>query len=180
MGNPIESSQAPGRSIEDYWSDLTDNDLRKIIWVTTDPLALANVQQTIPEYLSAFTIELAYDLDRGDPPVPCAHCPQHQPHWHGFVLKDCDGKRYLLGSHCGPKDLDRARAMLNNIASAGMFFSADAMARLTAWARDGLEPHIGTLSWTNNTLRVADNQGDQITLSLQADWTVPGEAFRPS
>ena len=97
------SPGAPSQAVDDYWSELTDDELRQVVWITTDPMGLENIQPTIPDDLAGFKIEVAYDLDPSDPPVPCAHCPQHQRHRHGFVLKADDGRRYLLGSHCGPK-----------------------------------------------------------------------------
>jgi hypothetical protein len=53
--------------------------------------------------MGEFQIESEYDLNHNEEAVRCVHCPQHQRHWHGFVLKDADGNRYLLGSKCGPK-----------------------------------------------------------------------------
>jgi hypothetical protein len=98
------SPGTPSEADDDYWAKLTDDELRKVIWTTDAPLALANVQPRIPANLPDFIIELEYQLDRAtDAPVPCAHCPHHQRHWHGFVLLASDGSRYLLGSHCGPK-----------------------------------------------------------------------------
>lgn len=89
--------------VDDYWQHLTDEELEKVVWFTTDPMGLENIQPTIPETLGEFEIELEYRLDLGDRPVPCAHCPQHTPHRHGFVLKTAEGTRFLLGSVCGPK-----------------------------------------------------------------------------
>jgi hypothetical protein len=98
------SPGAPSQAADDYWAKLTDDELRGVVWTTDNPLALANVQPRIPANLPDFIIELEYQLDRAtDAPVPCAHCPHHQRHWHGFVLLASDGSRYLLGSHCGPK-----------------------------------------------------------------------------
>jgi hypothetical protein len=98
-------SQKTGASaayVDEYWGSLSDQQLLAIQWETHDPLSLPNVQAWIPENIGEFQVELSYDLSRSDPPVPCAHCPQHQPHWHGFVVIDELGRRYLLGSHCGP------------------------------------------------------------------------------
>lgn len=91
-------------SVEDYWSSLNDENLRKVTWTTARPHLLENVHPKVPEYLPDFVIELEYRLDRAaDTPVPCAHCPKHQRHFHGFVLLAADGRRFLLGSYCGPK-----------------------------------------------------------------------------
>lgn len=89
--------------VEQGWDALTDEQLLSVQWFTDAPLSLPNLQPTIPLDLGDFQIELAYELGADDQPVPCAHCPQHQKHRHGFVLRDGKGRRYLLGSTCGPK-----------------------------------------------------------------------------
>lgn len=112
------SPGAPSQAADDYWAKLTDDELRKVVWTTDAPLALASVQPRIPANLPDFIIELEYQLDRAtDAPVPCAHCPHHQPHWHGFVLLASDGSRYLLGSHCGPKAYASDYLVANNARS---------------------------------------------------------------
>lgn len=98
------SPGAASEAADDYWAKLSDDELRKVVWTTAAPLTLDKLQPRIPANLPDFIIELEYQLDRAtDAPVPCAHCPHHQRHWHGFVLLAVDGSRYLLGSHCGPK-----------------------------------------------------------------------------
>lgn len=89
--------------VEQGWDSLTDEQLLLVQWSTDDPMSLPNVHPSIPTDLGEFQIELAYDLAPEDAAVPCAHCPQHQPHRHGFVLRDAQGRRFLLGSTCGPK-----------------------------------------------------------------------------
>lgn len=89
--------------VEQGWDSLTDDQLLLVQWSTDDPTSLPNVHPSIPANLGEFQIELAYDLAPEDAAVPCAHCPQHQPHRHGFVLRDAQGRRFLLGSTCGPK-----------------------------------------------------------------------------
>jgi hypothetical protein len=91
------------QSVDDFWSLLTDDELRQVVWSTDEPLKLANLQHIIPTDLSGFKIELEYHLDAGSEEVHCAHCPRHQRHRHGYVLQATDGRRFLLGSHCGPK-----------------------------------------------------------------------------
>jgi len=100
------SSSSKGASssyVEQGWDLLTDTQLLEVQWVTDNPSALPDRQPTVPPDLGEFQIEMAYDLSPQDDPVPCAHCPQHQKHRHGFVLRDAEGRRYLLGSTCGPK-----------------------------------------------------------------------------
>lgn len=89
--------------VERGWDSLTDEQLLLVQWSTNDPMSLPNIHPSIPKDLGEFQIELAYDLAPEDSAVPCAHCPQHQPHRHGFVLRDAQGRRFLLGSTCGPK-----------------------------------------------------------------------------
>lgn len=104
MAKAAASSPGAPVSVDDFWSNLTDDELRKVVWTTSDPMKLENIQPEVPEDLPDFTIELEYQLDRAtDAPVRCAHCPHHQSHWHGFVLLAADGRRFLLGSLCGPK-----------------------------------------------------------------------------
>lgn len=88
--------------VEQGWDALTDEQLLSVQWFTDAPLSLPNLQTVIPLDLGEFQIELAYELSADDAPVPCAHCPQHQKHRKGFVLRDGKGRRYLLGSTCGP------------------------------------------------------------------------------
>ena len=99
---PVQKG-ASSSYVEQGWDALSDDQLLRVQWSTDDPLALPNIQSTIPVDLGEFQIELAYDLSPDDTPVPCAHCPQHQRHRHGFVLRDDRDRRYLLGSTCGPK-----------------------------------------------------------------------------
>jgi hypothetical protein len=103
-----KGASAPGAStngdVDDHWSSLTDDQLESVTWFTTDPQGLANVQPIAPAEIGSFIIEVEYKLDSAtDEAVRCAHCPTHTPHWHGFVLLTDDGRRYLLGSVCGPK-----------------------------------------------------------------------------
>lgn len=100
---PSVASGASKSYVEQGWDSLTDEQLLGVQWFTDDPLSLPNVRSAIPHDLGDFQIELAYDLSSEDQPVACAHCPQHQKHRHGFVLRDGNGNRYLLGSTCGPK-----------------------------------------------------------------------------
>lgn len=97
--------QATGVSayVDEYWDKLTDAELLSIPWYIDDPRTLPNIQESIPDDLGEFQIEIEYKRDPADSPVRCAHCPHHTQHWHGFVLKGADGRRFLLGSHCGPK-----------------------------------------------------------------------------
>lgn len=95
---------AVANEADDYWSGLTDDDLDQVVWFTAAPRLLANVQAIAPPELGRFIVEVEYKLDtKTDQPVRCSHCPMHMPHWHGFVLLAEDGKRYLMGSSCGPK-----------------------------------------------------------------------------
>jgi hypothetical protein len=102
---PKVPPQATGTSayVDEYWDSLTDADLLAVPWYIDDPRTLPNIQETIPHDLGEFQIEIEYKRDHNDAPVRCAHCPHHTQHWHGFVLKASDGRRFLLGSHCGPK-----------------------------------------------------------------------------
>lgn len=84
------------------WDRMTDEELLQVQWSTTDPMSLPNVEQRIPANLGEFEVELGYDLPPEDA-VLCAHCPQHQRHQHGYVIKNAQGRRFLLGSICGPK-----------------------------------------------------------------------------
>lgn len=90
-------------SVDESWSRLSDDELRKVQWRIDDPTCLPNLQSRIPDELGTFVIEYEYHLAEGDPQVPCAHCSQHQLHRHGYVLRDDRGRRFLLGSTCGPK-----------------------------------------------------------------------------
>lgn len=90
-------------SVDESWSRLSDDELRKVQWRIDDPTSLPNLQDRIPDELGTFVIEYEYHLSEEDPQVPCAHCPQHQRHRHGYVLRDDRGRRFLLGSTCGPK-----------------------------------------------------------------------------
>ncbi len=89
--------------VDEYWDNLTDAELLSTPWYIDDPRSLPNIQEIIPANLGEFQVEIEYRRDPGDSPVRCAHCPHHTKHWHGFVLKTADGRRFLLGSHCGPK-----------------------------------------------------------------------------
>jgi hypothetical protein len=97
--------QATGANayVDEYWDNLTDAELLSIPWYIDDPRTLSNIQDIIPDDLGEFQVEIEYKRDPADSPVRCAHCPHHTQHWHGFVLKAADGRRFLLGSHCGPK-----------------------------------------------------------------------------
>lgn len=103
QGNSPAQKGASSSYVEQGWDSLTDDQLLRVRWSTDDPLSLPNLQTAIPADLGEFQIELAYDLTAEDAAVPCAHCPQHQKHRHGFVLRDDQDRRYLLGSTCGPK-----------------------------------------------------------------------------
>jgi len=87
---------------ETGWDSLTDEELLAVQWFTSDPLSLPGMQPRVPAQLDDFEVELEYELNPGEE-VFCDHCPQHQKHRNGFVLRDNHGKRYLLGSTCGPK-----------------------------------------------------------------------------
>lgn len=102
---PKVPPQVTGTSayIDEYWDNLTDAELLAVPWYIDDPRTLPNIQEIIPNDLGEFQIEIEYKRDQSDAPVRCAHCPHHTQHWHGFVLKASDGRRFLLGSHCGPK-----------------------------------------------------------------------------
>lgn len=104
MSQRVPAKAVPSHAyVDEYWNQLTDAELLQVPWFIGDPRSLPNIEAVIPQDLGEFQIEVEYMRDRSDPPVPCAHCPQHTPHWHGFVLKTPAGKRYLLGSVCGPK-----------------------------------------------------------------------------
>lgn len=90
-------------SVDESWSRLSDDELRKVQWRIDDPTSLPNVQERIPEELGTFVIEYEYHLAEEEPQALCAHCAQHQRHRHGYVLRDYKGRRFLLGSTCGPK-----------------------------------------------------------------------------
>lgn len=89
--------------VDDYWNSLTDAELLLVPWLIDDPRTLAGIEAVIPDNLGEFQVEVEYQLDQGEQSVPCAHCPQHTPHRHGFVIKTPEGRRFLLGSVCGPK-----------------------------------------------------------------------------
>ena len=87
---------------DNHWSSLTDDEILATVWSTSDPAALENLQAAIPDDLGEFFVEFDYRLGADQAPVCCAHCTKHQKHRHGFVLRGLDGRRYLLGSSCGP------------------------------------------------------------------------------
>ncbi len=123
-------------SVDESWSRLSDDELRKVQWRIDDPTTLPNLQDRIPDELGTFVIEYEYHLGEEDPQVPCAHCSQHQRHRHGYVLRDDRGRRFLLGSTCGPKAYGSDYHMASGSRNA-------AMARSKALLRwDGLSEQL--------------------------------------
>jgi hypothetical protein len=167
---PTPGAHVP--DIEDYWARLNDEELRRVVWTTDKPQALPNLRCRVPIDLPDFIIELEYRLDtQVDAPVPCAHCPHHQAHWHGFVLLASDGTRYLLGSHCGPRayksDYFVASTARNRAKKrAGILQTWDALRGrlpdlLEALADAEREPSFATVrrfrgAWLNNARGVRD------------------------
>lgn len=107
LGRPEASAR------ETRWGSLTDEELLTVQWFTGDPLSLPGMQPRVPANLDDFEVELEYKLSPGEE-VLCGHCPQHQKHRNGFVLRDNHGKRYLLGSTCGPKAYGADYRMASN------------------------------------------------------------------
>lgn len=100
--NGTSKRDASRENVDEAWDQLTDDQLLEHIWSTERPQDLENIQSEIPSELPKCTIELEYEIAPSDPPVSCAHCSRHQKHRHGFVLMGDDGRRWLLGSFCGP------------------------------------------------------------------------------
>jgi len=177
-----QAAHPPGASVsvDEYWSSLTDDKLRLVPWTISDPTKLAT-KPRVPEDLSDFVIELEYQLDPNlDEPVACAHCPRHQPHWHGFVLLASDGSRYLLGSRCGPKAYQsdyfvasRARSMAMKRAEALLALDAlrhdipDLVVALDEAARHPAMRAIRRMrgNWTNGAPRVLS-----FVASMRTEW----------
>jgi hypothetical protein len=81
---------------------MSDSDLRQVAWKIADPGALEGVVEIIPTNVGTFYVEAEYDLPRSMGALRCAHCPQHQRHRKGVVVRTPVG-RHLVGSTCGPK-----------------------------------------------------------------------------
>jgi len=107
----LSRPQASAR--ETRWDTLTDEELLKVQWFTSDPMSLPRLQRRVPANLEAFEVELGYELEPGEH-VLCGYCPQHQKHRNGFVLLDNHGQRYLLGSTCGRKAFGADYSLASN------------------------------------------------------------------
>jgi hypothetical protein len=87
-----------------YWRSLTDEQLLRISFTTTDPENLGGLVQDVPEPTdTAPIVELWYDF-RGSKRsfIRCAHCG-YPNHLAGYVIKTSDGTRFLAGHDCGDK-----------------------------------------------------------------------------
>lgn len=88
----------------------SDDQLASVELRVADPRALEGLNPGLPD--PALTPQILFEYDvtpkggRSENPdhpfVWCTHC-QRDTHWHGFVITNDTGDRYLLGSLCGPK-----------------------------------------------------------------------------
>lgn len=88
----------------------TDEQLAGATLKITDPTAVERLSHDRPDPSLDPVIVGEYDItpnggraaNPDGPWVWCCHC-QAAKHWHGFVITNNTGSRYLIGSACGPK-----------------------------------------------------------------------------
>lgn len=79
--------------------DLSDAELLEKSFVVSNPLMLPNVTKGAPPIDQWLTYEGRYDVGE---PVTCAFAHRHK---RGYVFRDEDERRYLVGNACGSKHL---------------------------------------------------------------------------
>lgn len=87
-----------------YWRSLSDDELLRISFTTTDPENLPGLVEDVPDTAGAPPIvEYAYDF-RGSKRsfIRCAHC-KYPNHLAGYVIKTSGDTRFLVGHDCGDK-----------------------------------------------------------------------------
>lgn len=87
-----------------YRRNLTDDQLLHTSLVIKDLAELAGSVDYPPDPNLRPEIVGEYHFDtKTEQAQRCCHCPQHQPHWNGFVVTNETGKLHLLGGDCGLK-----------------------------------------------------------------------------
>ncbi|WP_027174426.1 hypothetical protein [Methylobacterium sp. 10] len=82
-----------------FWADRTDKELLELNLTTTDPEALDGISCDVPPEEGVY-VELGYDVSgRTEGKVRCVHCKRYN-HFHGVVVRDEAGSRYLVGRDC--------------------------------------------------------------------------------
>lgn len=88
--------QSAGRS---FWAERTDRELLELELTTTDPEALLGVSEELPPAQGVY-VELGYNVSgRPSGKVRCVYC-KWKNHFHGVVVRDEAGSRYLVGRDC--------------------------------------------------------------------------------
>lgn len=89
-------NQSAGRS---FWAERTDRELLELELTTTDPEALQGISEEMPPVQGVY-VELGYDVSgRPNGKVRCVYC-KRKNHFHGVVVRDEAGGRYLVGRDC--------------------------------------------------------------------------------
>lgn len=70
-----------------------------------DPYALEGLSTSPPAEGAVVSIRGEYHVPDEGEALRCCLCPQHTPHWNGFVIATDTGSQHLIGSTCGPKHL---------------------------------------------------------------------------
>lgn len=89
----------PGAYTKVRVPDLTDAELLERSFVISEPMKLENVTSSAPPTEQWLTYEGRYDVGE---PVLCAF---HHHHKRGYVFRDEDDRRFLVGNRCGGKHL---------------------------------------------------------------------------
>ncbi len=115
------------RTTKSHWSTLSEEDLLRTTFTTSDPESLDGLVEDVPAATSEPPyVEYWYDF-RGSKRerIRCVHCRYHN-HLAGYVLKTAQGSRFLVGHDCGDKlygaafealrsDYDDAREYASNL-----------------------------------------------------------------
>ena len=85
---------------------LTDEQLRTAKLVLVDPLTVEGLSNDSPDKDFPPVVLGEYHLPSDKPQLRCSYCRQRAPHRKGFLVEFAPGSIHLVGSVCGPTQLD--------------------------------------------------------------------------
>jgi hypothetical protein len=122
---------------ESFWRNLTEAELLEIQFTTSDPELLSGMSADLPPP-GAVRVEFVYDLrGRAAGKASCVHCG-FANHYRGFVMKQEDGTRRMVGRICGrnlygadfdvlEKDFNAARDLADHLRRKNAILGAEAV-----------------------------------------------------